>query len=113
MTPYGTVDGAATFILVALAVAAAALAALAFRYRDVGSPLFSLPVSGRPESYEPSLSRVWRIPVVRDLWDRRVRLLVWAVGLSALGAVFVVLPKSLVHPLLPIPPLPRHSSPFV
>src|SRR5260370_19922093 len=100
MTPYGTVDGAATFILVALAVSAAALAALAFRYRDVGSPLFILPVSGRPESYEPSLSRVWRIPVVRGLWDRRVRLLEWGVGLSVLGAVFALLTQSVAQPTL-------------
>src|SRR6266852_3349499 len=81
--------------------------------RDVGSPLFSLPVSGRPESYEPSLARVWRIPVVRDLWDRRVSLLVWAVGLSALGAVFVVLTKSVVQPLLTIPALTRYFSSFL
>jgi ABC-2 type transport system permease protein len=113
LTPYGTLDATATFILVALAAAAAALAALAFRYRDVGSPLFSLPISGRPASYEPSMSRVWRIPVVRDLWDRRVSLLVWAIGLSALGAVFVVLTKSVVQPLLTIPALTRYFSSFL
>jgi ABC-2 type transport system permease protein len=113
LTPYGTLDAMATFILVAVAIASTALAAVGFRYRDVGSPLINLPASAAPASYEMSTAIVWRIPVIRDLWDRRVSLLIWAAGLSALGAVFVVLTKSVVQPLLSLPALTRYFSSFL
>src|SRR4029077_18990771 len=113
LTPYGTLDARATFTLVAFAIASTALAAVAFRYRDVGSPLINLPASATPASYEMSTAIVWRIPVIRDLWDRRVSLLIWAAGLSALGAVFVVLTQSGVQPLLSVPALTRYFSSFL
>ncbi len=113
LTPYGTLDAGATLILVAVAVVAVVFATLAFKYRDAGSPLISLPASGRPASYEMSTSVAWRIPVVRDLYDRRVSLLIWTAGLSSLGALFVVLTKSVVQPLLTIPALTRYFSAFL
>lgn len=113
LSPYGIFDARATFILVVIAVAAAALAAVAFRYRDIGSPLITLPAISTPASYEPSMSLVWRIPVLRDLYDRRVSLLIWAAGVSVLGAIFVVLTKSIVQPLLAIPALTRYFSAFL
>ena len=113
LAPYGILDVRATLILVAVAIAAAVFATLAFRYRDLGSPLISLPASSRPASYEMSMSVAWRIPVMRDLYDRRVSLLIWAAGLSALGALFVVLTKEIVQPLLSIPALSRYFSNYL
>ena len=113
LAPGGTLDASATLLLLAIAVAAAVLAAFAFRYRDVGSPLITLPTPTRRASYEMSKSPVWRIPVVRDLYERRVSLLVWTLGLSALGAIFVVLTKSIVQPLLAIPELAPYFAIFV
>jgi ABC-2 type transport system permease protein len=113
LVPDGSLDVRATLVLVAIAVAASALAALAFRYRDVGSPLFSLPTPSRPASYEASSSLAWRIPVVRELYEQRVAILVWTVGLAALGATFVVLTKAIVDPLLTIPGLARYFSAFI
>jgi len=113
LTPGGTLDGTATLLLLGVAVAAAALAAFAFRYRDVGSPLITLPTPTRSASYQMSRSPVWRIPVVRDLYERRFSLLVWTVGLSALGAVFVLLTKAIVKPLLAIPELAPYFALFV
>jgi len=113
LTPGGTLDVRAALVLLGIAAAAAALAAFAFRYRDVGSPLVSLPTPSRRPSYQMSRSPVWRIPVLRDLYERRVSLLVWTVGLSALGALFVVLTKSIVKPLLAIPELAPYFALFV
>jgi ABC-2 type transport system permease protein len=113
LVPGGILDVRATFVLLGIAVAAAVLAAFAFRYRDVGSPLITLPAPTRRASYEMSRSLVWRIPVVRDLYERRVSLLIWTAGLSALGAIFVVLTKSIVKPLLAIPELAPYFAIFV
>ncbi len=113
LVPGGTLDVRATLLLLGIAVAASVLAAFAFRYRDVGSPLIQLPASTNRASYEMSRSPVWRVPVVRDLYERRVSLLVWIAGLSALGAIFVVLTKSIVGPLLAIPELAPYFAIFV
>jgi len=113
LAPGGTLDVPATLQLLGIAAAAATLAAFAFRYRDVGSPLLSLPTPARRPSYETSRSPVWRVPVVRDLYERRFSLLVWTVGLSALGAVFVLLTKAIVQPLLGVPELAPYFAIFV
>jgi ABC-2 type transport system permease protein len=113
LVPGGNLDVRATLILLGIAVAAAVLAAFAFRYRDVGSPLITLPAPTRRASYKMSRSPVWRIPVVRDLYERRVSLLIWTAGLSVLGAIFVVLTKSIVKPLLAIPELAPYFAIFV
>jgi ABC-2 type transport system permease protein len=113
LAPGGTLDAMATLVLLGIAIAAAALAGFAFRYRDVGSPLITLPAPTRRASYEMSRSLLWRIPVVRDLYERRVSLLIWTAGLSALGAIFVVLTKSIVKPLLAIPELAPYFAIFV
>ena len=113
LVPGGNLDVRATLLLLGIAVAAAMLAAFAFRYRDVGSPLITLPAPTRRASYKMSRSPVWRIPVVRDLYERRVSLLIWTAGLSVLGAIFVVLTKSIVKPLLAIPELAPYFAIFV
>jgi ABC-2 type transport system permease protein len=113
LAPGGTLDATATLVLLGIAVSTTVLAAFAFRYRDVGSPLISLPAPTRRASYEMSRSPVWRVPVLRDLYERRVSLLVWAAGLSALGAIFVVLTKTIVKPLLAIPELAPYFAIFV
>jgi ABC-2 type transport system permease protein len=113
LAPGGTLDVSATLLLLGIAVAASVLAAFAFRYRDVGSPLIKLPLPNRRASYDMSRSPVWRVPILRDLYERRVSLLVWTAGLSALGAIFVVLTKSIVKPLLAIPELAPYFAIFV
>jgi polyether ionophore transport system permease protein len=113
LAPGGTLDVAATLLLLAIAVAAAVLAGFAFRYRDIGSPLISIPAPRRRASYEMSRSPIWRVPVVRDLYERRASLLLWTAGVSALGAIFVVLTKTIVQPLLAIPELAPYFAIFV
>lgn len=113
LAPGGSLDLPATLLLLIVAIAAATLAAIAFGLRDIGSPLIRLPTSPRPVTHEMSHAAVWRLPVLRDLYERRVSLLVWTAGMSGLGALFVVLTRSIVGPLLSIPALAPYFSLFI
>ena len=113
LVPGGGLDVRATLILLTVAIAAVLPAALTFSFRDIGSPLIRLPARPRPASFEMSRSLVWRVPMVRDLYERRVSLLMWAAGLAALSAVFVVLTKTIVQPLLAIPALAAYFAFFL
>ena len=110
LPPGGNIDVTATLVLVAIAIVAGGLAALAFQKRDLGSALFAVRAWARPPSYEPSGALVWRAPIVRDLYDRRLGLATWALGASAMAALFVVLTKTIVQPLLSIPGLATYFA---
>ena len=102
LSPGGTFDARATEVLFAAAVVAAVAAALAFAFRDLGSPLVRIPVRAHPPQRDASDFPFWRVPVVRGLYDRRFGLIVWMVGFAALAALFVILTKQIVQPLLDI-----------
>ena len=110
LPPGGNVDVTATLILFGIAIVACNLAALAFQRRDLGSPLFAFRASARPPTYQPSRAIVWRVPIVRDLYDRRLGIATWAVGVSAMAALFVVLTRTIVQPLLSIPGLATYFA---
>jgi ABC-2 type transport system permease protein len=108
----GDFDVRATLTMVGIALVAAAAAAVMFEFRDLGAPFLRLPSRPRPVSYSPSASPVWRIAVVRGLYERRVGLAMWAVGLAVVGAVFVSLTKTVIQPLLSIPALTHFFGGF-
>ena len=110
LPPGGHLDVTSVVVLLGISVAAGGLAAAAFRKRDLGSALFALRASARPPTYEPSRAVVWRVPILRDLFDRRVGLATWAIGASAMAALFVVLTKTIVQPLLSIPGLAAYFA---
>ena len=110
LPPGGTFDVTATLVLFAIAIVACSLAALAFRKRDLGSALFAFRAVARPPTYEPSRAIVWRVPVLRDLYDRRLGIATWAIGLAAMAALFVVLTRTIVQPLLSIPGLATYFA---
>ncbi len=113
LVPGGNFDVRATLVLIGIAIVAGALAALAFTRRDLGSPLLAFRATARRPTYEPSSAIFWRIPVVRGLYDRRLGLALWAVGVSAIGALFVVLTKTIVQPLMAIPGLAPYFAAFI
>jgi ABC-2 type transport system permease protein len=100
-------------VLIAIAVLAAAAAALAFDRRDVGAPLVSLPSRTRRASYDPSAAPWWRVAVVRGLYERRIGLVAWSLGMGVLAVVFASLTKSIVQVLLSVPSLLPYLSIFV
>lgn len=109
----GAFDVQATLTMFGIAVVAAAAAAILFESRDLGSSFLRWPSRHGPVSYEPSRSPVWRIGVVRDIYERRVGLAMWAVGLAAVAALFVSLTKTIIQPLLSIPALTHFFGGFV
>jgi len=113
LSPDGTFDPQATLVLVGFALVAGALATLAFARRDLGSALISLRTSAGPPIYEPSRATVWRIPVIRGVYDRRVSLALWSVGVASVGVLFVLLTKNMVQPLLAIPGLAQYFAAFM
>jgi ABC-2 type transport system permease protein len=113
LSPGGAFDVGATITLLAIALVASLAAALAFAFRDLGSPLLLLPARRQPTSYEASSVLAWRIPIFRGLYERRVGLVVWTVGMVVLGIISVTLTKSIVQPLLSIPALASYFGGFL
>jgi putative exporter of polyketide antibiotics len=109
----GTFDLRSVLTMFGIAVVAAVSAAALFESRDLGSSFLRWPARAGPVSYEPSRSPVWRIAVVRGVFERRYGLAMWAAGLAALAAVFVSLTKTVIQPLLSIPALTHFFGGFV
>ena len=102
LAPGGAIDVRAIEVLLVIAIVAGLAAAIAFSYRDLGSPLLALRLRAHGVIREPSRVVWWRIPVARGLYDRRAGLIAWTVGMAALAVVFVLLTKSIVQPMLGI-----------
>jgi ABC-2 type transport system permease protein len=102
LAPGGTIDVRATEVLFAVAVISGLAAAIGFVWRDLGSPLIRFRVRGHQVTQQASTLALWQIPVVRGLYDRRTELVAWTAGTAVLAAVFVILTKSIVQPLLGI-----------
>ncbi len=102
LSPGGNFDIRGLEILFAIAVVAMVAAILSFAFRDVGAPLLRVSRAAPPAAFEPSKLILWRIPVVRGLYDRRAGLIAWTIGVAALAALFVVLTRSIVQPVLGI-----------
>jgi ABC-2 type transport system permease protein len=113
LPPGGTLEVGPLMVLIGIAIAATALAAVGFAFRDLGSPLVRPPARVHATSYEPIRAPWWRIPVIRGLYDRRVALVAWSIGLAALAFIFVSLTKTIVQPLLSIRALLPYFATFV
>jgi ABC-2 type transport system permease protein len=105
LAPGGAFDGRATLTMLGIAMVGAAVAGVVFESRDLGATLVRWPSRHRPATYEPSRSLLWRIAVVRGLYERRGGLVTWAVGLAVVGVLFVYLTKTVLQPLMSIPTL--------
>jgi ABC-2 type transport system permease protein len=113
LAPGGQLDARAMSVLVAAALIAALAAALAFSRRDLGSPLIRLSIVSRAPGHDVTRVVWWRAPVARDLYEHRLALAGWTVGMAALAVVLVALTRSLVQPLLSIPGIARFFPAFV
>jgi polyether ionophore transport system permease protein len=92
-------------VLLLIALFATAGAAVAFERRDLGSPLLTPPTWSGPVAREPSRASWWRIPVVREIYERRFGLLVWCAGMVALAVIFAAITKAVIQPLISLPTL--------
>jgi ABC-2 type transport system permease protein len=105
LAPGGELDVRATLAMLGIAAVAAGAAIVLFGSRDLGSSFLRWSTRRHPVTYDASASPAWRIAVVRGVFERRIGLAIWAAGLSAVGAVFVSLTKTVIQPLLSIPAL--------
>ena len=114
LPPGGSVDVRATEILFAIAVVSAVAAALAFSVRDLGAPLVRLPaVARRSPTHRVGFALPWLVPVLRGVYERRIGLLVWTIGVAALAMTMVALTKSIVQPILSVPGLATYFKSFI
>jgi ABC-2 type transport system permease protein len=113
LPPGGYFDARALIVLIAISVLAAAAAAVAFQRRDLGAPLVRLPSITRPPSYDPSSAPWWGVPVVRGIYERRVGIAAWSLGMALVAVLFVSLTRSIVQVLLTVPTLVPYLSIFV
>jgi ABC-2 type transport system permease protein len=112
LPPGGSVDWRAIALLVAVAAGSAALAALAFRRRDVNAALIVLPSRPHHATFEPAPG-VWRVPVVRELFEQRLGIGAWTLGMAIAAAVFVGLTRTVVNVLLNVPSLLPYLAIYV
>jgi ABC-2 type transport system permease protein len=113
LPPGGHFDARALLVLLCIAVVAAAAAGAAFELRDLGAPLVRVPTRSAPVSHVVAGAAWWRVPVVRGLFERRIGIAAWAIGMAALAIVFVSLTRTIVQVLLSIPSLLPYLSIFV
>lgn len=113
LPPGGYFDARAFAVLLGIAAATSAIATVAFVRRDLGSALFRPPARLSPPRHELSARPVWRVPVVRGLYETRAGVLVWGAGMAVLATVFVALTRTIVQVLLSIPTLLPYLSIFV
>ena len=112
LAPGGAFDLRATLTMFGISLAAAAAAVVVFEARDLGAPFLRWPARPHPVTHEPSRSLVWRIAVVRGLYERRAGLAIWAAGLAGVAVLFVSLTKTVLQPLLSIPAFTRFMGGF-
>ena len=105
LPPGGYFDARAFVVLLLIAALTTAAAAASFERRDLGAPLVAWPSRTRPPAYDVPSAPWWRIPVVRELFDQRVGLLLWTAGMGLLAVVFAALTRSIVQVLLSLPTL--------
>lgn len=105
IVPGGAFDLRSVLVLAGITVVGGLVAAGAFTRRDLGSPLFAPPMPAHHISREPSTNPVWRWAVARELYERRIGLLIWSAGVLVLAVLFVWLTKTVMQPLLNLPAL--------
>ena len=113
LAPGGTFDVRGVEALFGSAAVMTVVAAVAFSYRDVGSPLVRIPVAPHHVLREPDRNPVWRVPVLRGLYERRAGLAVWTIGVALLGVLMVILTKNIVEPLLGLAQLRPYFNLFI
>jgi ABC-2 type transport system permease protein len=85
-------------------------AVTAFEHRDVDGPLIVRSVSGRRQRKASSGTAFYRHPVVAGLYEQRLNLAYWTLGLLAQVAFFVGVAPGMVEALEGVPQLQQYLS---
>ncbi len=110
LVPGGTFNLGATVLLFLMALALAGVAAAAFIRRDLGSPLFRRRVRPGPPSPTPVPNRVLTLPVLRDVYDQRIALAAWLIGVAAMAVLFASIARPTVDLMRSTPGLQAYLA---
>jgi ABC-2 type transport system permease protein len=99
-----------TVALVVLGAVFLWAAVTAFEHRDVDGPLIVRSVSGRRQRKASSGTAFYRHPVVAGLYEQRLNLAYWTLGLLAQVAFFVGVAPGMVEALEGVPQLQQYLS---
>jgi ABC-2 type transport system permease protein len=110
LVPDGTVNLGATVVLFVMALALAGLAAATFIRRDVGSPLFRRRGRTAPPSLTPAPNPVLRTPVLRDIYEQRIALTAWLIGVAAMAVLFASIARPTVDLMRSTPGLQAYLA---
>ena len=112
IAPGGAFDGPGTIVLFVAAALLALLAALAFVQRDLGAPLIRPRSRDRAVVTKADRNPLLRVPVLESLYEQRIGLAFWVLGIALIGIFFVSLAKPLVNLLQTVPALRVYLSLF-
>jgi putative exporter of polyketide antibiotics len=101
----GRLDGGATAALVVAALAFLALAAAAFRARDLGAELFRGRARPQPATRNPSRDPLLAIPVLAQLDQQRVWIALWMAAIAAVAIFLISMTRVVVDALMATPTL--------
>lgn len=93
-------DAGATLAMFAIAAILIALSGIGFARRDLGGAMFGVRRSTGQRITLPSPNPLLRLPVLAPLWQQRVWIASWAIGLTVLGIYLVSLAKVMVDSFL-------------
>ena len=110
LVPGGSFNLGATVVLFAMALALLGVAAAAFIRRDLGSPLFRRRVRTAPPSLTPAPNPLLRIPVLRDVYDQRIALTAWLIGVAAMAVLFASVARPTVDVMRSTPGLQAYLA---
>jgi ABC-2 type transport system permease protein len=110
LAPGGMVNLGATLALFAIALALAGVAAAAFIRRDLGSPLFRRRLRTGPPSLTRAPNALLRLPVLRDVYDQRIALTAWLLGVAAMAVLFASIARPTVDLMRSTPGLQAYLA---
>jgi len=92
LVPGGTFDLGATLVLFVAGLALTAIGAAAFVRRDLGAPLVRRRARLVP-AVAPKADQLLQLPVLRSVYEQRLGLVAWLVGVASMAVLFL----SLIH----------------
>lgn len=110
LVPDGTFNVGATVLLFVMALVLAGVAAVAFIRRDLGSPLFRRRVRTALPSLTPAPNPLLRLPVLRDVYEQRIALTAWLIGVAAMAVLFASIARPTVDLMRSTPGLQAYLA---
>ncbi|HVH66065.1 MAG TPA: ABC transporter permease subunit [Candidatus Acidoferrum sp.] len=112
IAPGGSFDVPGTIALFVAAALLAPLATLAFVRRDLGASLIRRSSRDTAVVTTPDPNPLLRVPLLESLYEQRIGLAFWVLGIALIGIFFVSLAKPLVDVLKTVPALRLYLALF-